>query len=230
SGIVDAHELMARLLAIAHTTGRCDFAWQHAIVRAEPIAGGYLLCARDAVGMETELRARAVIDAAGLASDEIAAAIGIDVDAAGYRQRWVKGSYFRVRGAGRVRSLIYPVPPPGLAGLGVHLTLELDGSVRLGPDVEVLDERRADYDVPESARERFFTAAARYLRGLTPEDLTPDQAGIRPKLISTDGAPRDFVIAEESARGLPGWTSLIGIESPGLTCALEIADMVAAML
>jgi L-2-hydroxyglutarate oxidase LhgO len=213
SGIVDSHGLMSSLLAAA----RCDVAWQHEIVRAERDTGGYALTARDASGAETSVRARTVVNAAGLWSDELSTAIGIDVDAAGYRQRWVKGSYFRLRGARRVRSLVYPIPPPGLAGLGIHLTLELDGTMRLGPDV---DERACD---------RFFAAASRYLRDITPSDLTPDQAGIRPKLTSHDGAPRDFVITEESARGLPGWITLAGIESPGLTCALEIADLVATL-
>lgn len=225
SGIVDSHALMSSLLAAA----RCDVAWRHALVRADRVAGGYALAARDASGAETTVRARAVVNAAGLASDDVAAAIGIDVDAVGYRQQWVKGSYWRLRGAGKVRSLVYPVPPSDLAGLGIHLTLELDGTLRLGPDVEPLTERRADHVVSERSRDRFFESAARYLRGIVPSDLSPDQAGIRPKLVSPDGTPRDFVIAEESARGLPGWVNLLGIESPGLTAALEIAELVVAM-
>jgi L-2-hydroxyglutarate oxidase LhgO len=84
--------------------------------------------------------------------------------------------------------------------------------------------------VPESLREGFFAAASRYLRGLDPDDLTPDQAGIRPKRHAAPGAVADFLVAEERANGAPGWVNLIGIESPGLTCCLEIADRVRALL
>lgn len=230
SAIVDAHALMASLLAEARAHG-ADFAWRHWLARVEHDGRTFALEVGSDSGQRTALRARAVVNAAGLLADDVAALAGIDVDAAGYRQRWVKGRYFRLRGRDLVRSLIYPVPPRDLAGLGVHLTLELDGAMRLGPDVVPLAERREDYDVPEDAAETFFASASRYLRGIARADLSPDQAGIRPKLAPhLPGEPRDFVIAEESARGLPGWVDLIGIESPGLTCALEIADEVAALL
>lgn len=139
-------------------------------------------------------------------------------------------SYCRIRGRPRVRSLVYPVPPPGLTGLGVHLTMELDGGMPLGPDVEVLEPRRLDLTVRGDLALRFHAAASRYLRDLAPADVVPDQAGIRPKLVARRGEVRDFVIAEESARGLPGWVSLVGIESPGLTASLAIAERVAELL
>ena len=82
----------------------------------------------------------------------------------------------------------------------------------------------------ESLRDAFHASVSRYLEGLAPEDLAPDQAGIRPKLTGPGEPPRDFVVAEESARGLAGWVNLVGIESPGLTCALEIAELVGGFL
>jgi L-2-hydroxyglutarate oxidase LhgO len=229
TGIVDGHGFMASLLAEARTR-RCDVAWQHALVAVERKGDGYALEVADATGARMQLRTRVVVNAAGLDGDELAALAGIDVDAAGYRLSYVKGSYFRVRGRGLATRLIYPVPLPGLRGLGVHLTLELDGSCRLGPDVEAVAGRARDYDVSEHKARAFFETASRYLPGLGEADLYPDQAGIRPKLVPPDGGVGDFVVAEESARGLPGWVNLIGIESPGLTASLEVAARVESLL
>ena len=229
TGIVDSHALMASLLAQARDHG-ADGAFRHTIFAVEPHAGGFSVSVRDADGERVRVDARAVVNSAGLASDDVAALAGIDLDAAGYRLTYVKGSYFRVHGRPLVRTLGYPVPPPGLAGLGVHVTVDLSGGVRLGPDVEILSTRTLDYRVDEARAPAFFAAASKYLPGLRLASLSPDQAGIRPKLLAPPGQAPAFVIAEESARGLPGWVNLIGIESPGLTCCLEIADEVAALV
>jgi L-2-hydroxyglutarate oxidase LhgO len=227
SGIVDSHALMASLLAEAQRHG-CDFAWRHALVAVEP---GWTLALADAAGNRSTLTAGAVVNAGGLRADEVAALAGFDVDALGYRQRFVKGSYFRIRAArsALVHHLIYPVPPADLAGLGIHLTVELDGALRLGPDVQPIERAAERYDVTESLAQPFFAAASRYLRWLTPDDLSPDQSGIRPKL-ARPGEVADFVIREESANGHPRWVNLLGIESPGLTACLEIAARVVALL
>lgn len=229
TGIVDAHALMASLAAAARAHG-CDFAYEHALVAADRAASGWELRFGDAAGATATIGAARVVNAAGLDADVVAALPGLDLDGAGYRLRFAKGSYFRLRRPGLVRHLVYPIPFAQLAGLGVHVTLELDGGVRLGPDVEWLDGRDRDYAVDETKRDAFFAAASTYLRGLRPEDLAPDQSGIRPKLQRPGGELRDFVIAEESARDLPGWVNLVGIESPGLTCSLEIAERVAALV
>lgn len=228
TGIVDVHALMASLFEAARARGAV-FAWRHAVTGIEPGGGGYRMRVVGPGGEPLAVNARAVVNAAGLACDELAAMTGIDVDAVGYRLTYVRGLYFRIGRRGLVRRLIYPVPPADLRGLGVHVTLDLDGGLRLGPNAEVLRDRSLDYGVPESAAPAFFEAASRYLRGLRPEDLTPDQAGIRPKLLAGSG-PSDFVIAEEAARGLPGWVNLVGIESPGLTCCIEIGARVAELL
>ena len=227
TGIVDSHRLMASLLADAEARGAAA-AWRHELVGAERGAGGYKVTARS--GSETTtLEARTVVNAAGLDADRVAALPGLGA-AGDYRLHYARGHYFRVhpRKGRLARHLVYPAP--SATHLGIHVTLDLAGGVRLGPDIQYLPDRTQDYGVPEGLRETFFTAVARYLEGLEPDDLTPDMAGIRPKLQGPGEPFRDFVIAEESARGLPGWINLVGIESPGLTCCLAIAETVADRL
>jgi L-2-hydroxyglutarate oxidase LhgO len=229
TGIVDSHAFMRSLLAAARLGG-CMFAWKHRVVAAAPVTGGYELTALGPSGVPERIRARYLVNAAGLHADEVAALVGIDVDSAGYRQTYVKGSYFRIRRRDVVRHLVYPVPPAGLVGLGLHVTVDLSGSARVGPDVEVLNHRTPDYDVDARRRGSFYAAVSRYLPGLTVDDLVPDQAGIRPKLGTPGGPVRDFIISEESSRGLPGWVNLVGTESPGLTASLAIGRHVVALL
>jgi L-2-hydroxyglutarate oxidase LhgO len=194
-----------------------------------PRAGGGL-CAevRDADGATTRVDAEAVVNAAGLSADRVAAQAGLDVDALGYRIRPCKGDYFAVAPGAplRLHGLVYPVPGGG--GLGIHATLDLGGRLRLGPDAAWVDAPR--YDVDPAKAELFAEAASRYLPGLRPEWLTPDGAGVRPKRAGPGEPFRDFVVAEESAHGVPGLVSLIGIESPGLTAAPAIAERVARLL
>jgi L-2-hydroxyglutarate oxidase LhgO len=171
-----------------------------------------------------------VVNAAGLDADTVAALAGVDLDAAGYRQHYCKGSYFSVRSAkaGLVSRLVYPVP--GRVSLGVHAVVELDGRLKFGPDAEYLSERRLDYSVDERKRAAFGEAVRHVVPGIADDDLEPDISGIRPKLQGPGDDLRDFVIAEESRRGLPGFVNLIGIDSPGLTSAPAIAEQVAALL
>jgi L-2-hydroxyglutarate oxidase LhgO len=228
TGIVDSHQLMAGLLADAEAHG-CAAAWRHQVAGAERSGGGYRVAARSD-GDTTTIEARAVVNAAGLDADRVAALPGLDPAVSGYRLYYARGHYFRVNSRKQhlARHLIYPAPHA--THLGVHVTLDLAGGVRLGPDIQYLANRTQDYDVPTDLRDTFFTAVSRYLDGLEPDDLAPDLAGIRPKLQGPGDPVRDFVIAEESARGLPGWVNLVGIESPGLTCCLEIGKAVADSL
>ena len=155
---------------------------------------------------------------------------GIDVEAAGYRLHWWKGSYFALSGpkARLVSRLVYPVPTH--VSLGVHAVLGLDGRLRFGPDAEHLPGRTADYAVCEARRPAFAEAVRRLLPAVEDEELTPDIAGIRPKLQGPGDGFRDFVIAEETARGLPGLVDLVGIDSPGLTSSAAIAEEVDRLL
>jgi L-2-hydroxyglutarate oxidase LhgO len=169
-----------------------------------------------------------VVNAAGLAADHVAALAGVALETAGYRQHPCKGDYFALAPGAPLRfaGLVYPAPHG--AGLGVHVTLDLGGRVRFGPDAEYV--ARLEYAVDAAKRERFAAAARRYVPSLDEAWLTPDQAGIRPKLAGPGEAFRDFVIAEEGARGLPGLVNLVGIESPGLTASEAIGARVAGLL
>jgi L-2-hydroxyglutarate oxidase LhgO len=228
TGIVSAHGLMDHFFHEARTAG--------AVVqpRAEVVGiarrgAEYEIATRGAAGDEV-LTAERVVNSAGLESDRMAALAGIDVAAAGYALHYVKGSYFSVspRKSRLVSRLVYPVP--GHVSLGVHAVIGLEGRLRMGPDAEYLPDRVCNYAVDESLRAQFGEATRRLIPAITAEDLTPDISGIRPKLQAPGEPARDFVIAEESARGLPGFVNLIGIDSPGLTSSPAIADYVATLL
>jgi len=227
SGIVDAHGLMDHFLREALDAGAA-FLPRAEVVGLEPAPGGYRVTARQAGGLES-ITAERVVNAAGLEADTIAALAGIDVDAAGYRLHWCKGSYFSAatRLAKTVSHLVYPVP--ARESLGVHVVLDTGGRLRFGPDAEYLPARRADYRVAHERRAEFAAAARRLIPAVADEDLEPDISGIRPKLQGKGEPFRDFVITEERERGLPGFYDLIGIESPGLTAAPAIAELVAGL-
>lgn len=229
TGIVDSHALMASLLADAEAHGAAA-AWRQTVCGVEPVRGGYRVVARDAAGETAGVESPWVVNSAGLDADTVAEVAGFDLDECRYRQRFVRGHYFRVKGArARLAShLVYPAPPMG--SLGIHVTLDLAGEVRLGPDIEYLPDRRQDYHVAAGLRDGFHAAVSRYLGGLLPDDLEPGLAGIRPRLYGPGDPSRDFEIREESNRGHPGWVNLVGIESPGLTSCLEIGSLAARLL
>ena len=169
-----------------------------------------------------------MINSAGLSADGIAAMAGIDVDRAGYRIHPCKGEYFRIssRYRGAIRHLVYPTPSP--VHLGAHVVVGLDGGLKIGPDSNYVDT--IDYTVDAGHQQAFFEKARRFLPFLSFEDLAPDMSGIRPKLYRQGEPFRDFTIREESDRGLPGLISLIGMESPGLTACLAVAEEVESLL
>jgi L-2-hydroxyglutarate oxidase LhgO len=228
TGIVSAHELMDTLLQRARAKGAL-IQLRAELVGLERLDGCYRLALRTPAGRE-ELTSERVVNAAGLEADTVAALAGIDTAAAGYRLHWWKGSYFSVTPSKQhlLSHLVYPVPNP--VSLGVHAVLGLDGRLRFGPDSEHLAERRADYAVDESRRAAFGEAVRRLVPEIADEDLAPDIAGIRAKLQGPGEGFRDFVVREESARGLPGLVSLIGIDSPGLTSSLALAEEVDRLL
>jgi L-2-hydroxyglutarate oxidase LhgO len=229
TGILDSHALMASLLADAEAHGAAA-AWRQDVCGVEAISGGHRVTARDAGGETVAIEAPWVVNAAGLDADTVAGLAGFDVDACGYRQRYATGRYFRVAPAKShlASHLVYPAPTNDT--LGVHVTLDLAGGVRLGPDIEYLPDRRQDYSVADGLRGKFHAAVSRFLEGLSPDDLAPDLAGIRPRLFGPGEPVRDWVIREESDRGRPGWVNLVGIESPGLTSCLEIGILAANLL
>jgi L-2-hydroxyglutarate oxidase LhgO len=224
TGIVDSHGLMRSLLVGA--TGNGVTAVFRSCVTAAHFDGR-----RHELELnngESRIAARVVVNSAGLHSDRVAAMPGIDVEAEDYRLKPCKGSYFSASPPPRIRHLVYPVPTPKHEGLGVHATLDLGGRVRFGPDVEYVDT--LDYRVDEGKRDAFHESIVTYLPFLAKESLQPDMCGIRPKLQGPGEEIRDFVIAEESRLGIPGWVNLIGIESPGLTACMAIARRVATLV
>lgn len=228
TGIISAHELMDYFYHVATTGGvivqhRCE------VVGIEPAADGYRIVINEGEALSSFTTER-VINAAGLFADKIAAMVGIDPDAAGYRLHFAKGSYFAVAPSKSklVSRLVYP--PPGGESLGVHAVVDLGGRLKFGPDVEYLADRLLDYHVDESRRHVFGEAIRRILSAITDDDLTPDMAGIRPKLQRKGEPPKDFVIVHEHQRGLPGFINLIGIESPGLTASPAIARYVEQLI
>ena len=135
---------------------------------------------------------------------------------------YAKGNYFSLSGPAPFSHLVYPVPE--VAGLGIHATLDLAGQVRFGPDVEWVD--RPDYQVSSNRLEDFYGAITSYFPAIERSRLTPDYAGIRPKLSPPNEAPSDFLIQGEDTHGIAGMINLMGIESPGLTASLAIAEEV----
>lgn len=228
TGVINAHALMDFFLQQARAHG-AELLPRAEVVGVERRADGYALELRTPEGVE-RLTSERVVNAGGLECDTLAALAGIDIDAAGYRLHWCKGNYFSVPAsrASLVSRLIYPVPGPH--SLGTHAVLDLAGRLRFGPDVEYLAERRLDYRVDESRRAAFGAAVRRLLPMIGDDELTPDMSGIRPKLQAPGAPARDFVVAEESAHGLPGWVDLVGIESPGLTAAPAVAREVDELL
>ncbi len=227
TGIVDAHAYADTLLAEAEAHG-AQLVPRSEVVAIERSGPGYRVVAEGPDGERAAVAAAAVVNAAGLAADRVAAAAGLDVERLGYRIHPCKGDYFALRPGAPLRfsRLVYPLH--GRAGLGVHVCLDLAGRIVFGPDAEYVEAIR--YDVDASKAGRFAEAAARYVPELRAEWLTPDQAGVRPKLAGPGEGFRDFVVREESAEGLPGLVSLLGIESPGLTAAEAIGERVAALL
>ncbi len=230
TGIVDSHRYAASFEAEARAQG-ADVVFGTEVLSAERVAEGFALTVRGNEG-EVALRAAIVVNAAGLGQDRLSEAVGIDVDEAGYRQHPCKGSWFAIspRHRGRLDTLVYPVGSAGGGGLGVHLCLDVGGGMRLGPDWAWVEGPPFDLRVDPSKRRGFWEVGKRLLPWLEESDLSPDQSGVRAKLVPGPGMFRDFVVAEESSRGLPGWVTVAGIESPGLTAAAALAEEVEALL
>jgi L-2-hydroxyglutarate oxidase LhgO len=227
SGIVDAHAFALSFAAEAEAHGAI-IALEAELVGLEPLGERHRLAVRRRGGDLETLVCDAVVNAAGLGAERVAQLAGIDTRARGWRIYPCKGDYFALAPGAPLRfsRLVYPVPAG--AGLGIHVTLDLGGRIRFGPDAEYVDAQT--YQVDARKADRFADAVRRYVPSLEATWLSPDQAGLRPKLSGPGEGFRDFVIEEESARGLPGLVNLIGIESPGLTAAPAIARQVCQLL
>ncbi len=221
TGIIDSHGLMLAYQGEAEDHGAM-------LALGSPVLRGR--AAHDGIVIETggnepmQLKARLVVNAAGLNAQRIAAAIdGIRTESVPGCY-YAKGNYFILSGMKPPFSrLIYPVPEPG--GLGIHVTIDLGGQMRFGPDVEWVEG--IDYAVDPARGEKFYAAVRRYWPGLPDGAIQPGYAGIRPKLSPSGGKADDFVIHGPEQTGLPGLINLFGIESPGLTASLALGEYVA---
>ena len=225
TGIIDSHALMLAFQGEAEDHGAM-IAFCSRVARGAVEADGIGLLVEGSGGEETSLRARLVVNAAGLHAPALAQSLtGLAADTIP-RQFLAKGSYFTLAGRPPFARLIYPMPEDG--GLGVHVTLDLAGQVRFGPDVEWLET--IDYAVEPERALRFYDAIRSYYPALADGALLPGYAGIRPKLSGPGQAAADFVVQGPLDHGIPGLVNLYGIESPGLTASLAIADLVATAL
>ena len=219
TGIIDSHAFMLALQGDAENAGAM-IAFGSPLLSGEVGSGGIIL---EVGGSEPSCwRADTVINCAGLHAQEVATSLRGFARSQAPPIIYAKGNYFSLGGSARFKHLIYPVPQA--AGLGVHLTIDLGGQVRFGPDVEWIPS--IDYSVDARRAEFFYAEVRKYWPGLPDKALHPDYAGIRPKMSGPQGAALDFRIDGPKTHGVPGLINLFGIESPGLTASLAIAAYV----
>lgn len=219
TGIVDTHGLMRHFELKAKGKG-VTFAYGCELIGVSKIDNGYRVTVRDSDGELYDFSTRVLINSAGLDSDKVAGMLGITE----YKLHYCKGEYFKV-GGGKykyISRLVYPHPTE--TSLGIHTVLDLQGQLKLGPNVFYVNE--LNYDVDSSHARELWESAHKYLPFIELEDLSPDTSGIRPKLQAEGEPVKDFVIRHERDKGLDGFINLIGIESPGLTAAPSIARYV----
>ena len=223
TGIVDSHALMLSLQGDAENAG--------ATVQCRaPVVGGALNTSsiRLQIGGDepAEVETDLLVNAGGLGAWELSSGLeGLDPSSIPPRHL-AKGSYFAMSGRAPFEQLVYPVPVPG--GLGIHLTLDLRGQARFGPDVEWVEE--IDYAVDPTRAGAFYEAIRRYWPGLPDDALRPAYSGVRPRTAGPGQAPADFVIQGPTETGHLSYVALYGIDSPGLTASLAIGDYVASLL
>lgn len=220
TGIIDSHGLMLALQGEAEARG-CFVSLNTSVVSGRIEPGGVVLQTRDNnSGNEFEIAATRFFNTAGLSANAVAAHL------AGLDRKFVpplyyaRGNYFAVTGKPAFSRLIYPIPEPG--GLGVHLTLDLNGGMRFGPDVEWIDG--IDYRVDPRRADHFYGEIRKYWPELADNSLHPTYSGIRPKLAGPGEPNADFVIQGPGVHGVANLVNLFGIESPGLTSSLAIAE------
>ena len=223
TGIINAHELMRTLRRDAEAAG-AQLALGTTLLGGHVAEHGIILSTGGS-GAST-LLASMVVNAAGPWAPSVARSIQGMPAAAIPTAHFAKGHYASLRGRAPFSRLVYPVPIPG--GLGVHYTLDLAGQARFGPDVDWIDS--VDYSFEEGRVEAFYRTVRRYYPGLADWDLAPGHTGVRPKIVPAGAPDADFVIQGPAVHGVPGLVNLFGIESPGLTACLALAEEVRLVL
>jgi L-2-hydroxyglutarate oxidase LhgO len=220
TGILDTHALIERLYFLGKEK-EVIYLFDSRVNSIEHTGNEYLVETK-----REKIRAEQVINTAGLYSSHIADLIGIDTSKYGYRLFPCKGEYYRLNSRFYIKHLVYPLPSQGV--LGIHITPDLSGGLRLGPNAYYVSE--LDYNQDDRFKNDFYQSVHRFLPSLTPDDISLDSCGIRPRLQGPGDPVKDFIIREESDKGLPGFINLIGIESPGLTSSLAIAQYVNSLV
>jgi len=224
TGIIDSHALMLAYLGDAEDAGAM-LALKSPLTRVLGSNSGFEIHAA-----ETQIRAEMLVNSAGMRAPSVARLIEGFPREKVPPEYYAKGNYYSLTGRPPFSRLVYPVPEPG--GLGVHITLDLAGQARFGPDVEWLErfDPRTDYAVDPKRAERFYASIRRYWPALADGTLMPGYSGIRPKISGPGEPAADFVIQGPAQHGMPGLVNLFGVESPGLTASLALADDVAKLL
>jgi len=219
TGIIDSHAFMLALQGDAENAGTV-MAFRSPVTGGRVVQGGVEIAVGGADPMT--LRCRLLVNSAGLHAPGLAGRIvGMPPDRVP-PAHYAKGNYFTLSSRSPFSRLIYPVPVPG--GLGVHLTIDLGGQARFGPDVQWIDT--IDYTVDPARADSFYAAVRSYWPALKDGALQPDYAGIRPKIVPRGAPAQDFVVQGPQTHGVPGLINLFGIESPGLTASLALAEHV----
>lgn len=230
TGVIDQAAYMASLAAAIGANGGI-IALKHEVTAAQRTLDGFALRMTGPDGTPASITCATLVNSAGHGAPDVAAMLGYPLDGADgvpqMRQWRNKGRYYDIVTPQKLRALrhlVYPVPEHASGGLGVHVTIDIDGGAHLGPDTEWLEDGvPLDYRADDTRRDAFLAAAQRYLPFLEREDIAPGQVGYRPKLQRPGGEPADFLIWRDR-----GYVHLGGIESPGLTASLAIAREVAA--
>jgi L-2-hydroxyglutarate oxidase LhgO len=225
TGIIDSHSLMKQFETNTINNGG-QVVYGSEVTGIAKIEGGYEITLKGPDKNIFRFTSRIVINSAGLTADKVSEMAGMNDN--NLKIQFCKGEYFRIIPPKNrlVSRLIYPVPHRNLEGIGIHVTIDMGGGVKLGPDVNYLDSNVYDYTLTKSKQEAFYRSVKKYLPFLEFDDITPEMAGIRPKIQKPGEPQKDFYIMEESGRGYPGFINLIGMESPGLTSAISIAGYV----
>ncbi len=224
TGIVDSHAYMASLKGEAENAG-AQVLFKQTVKRLHSTHSGIELLVNEADGTPYLARAKEVVAACGLGGFGWLAASDVFPKSCLKPIHFAKGNYFSLQAKNPFSTLIYPVPEPG--GLGVHLTMDMAGAARFGPDVEWVDS--LNYQVSSERVNRFYDAIRKYWPDLPEASLMPDYSGIRPKITGVGEDAADFCIQTAAEHGVDRFINLTGIESPGLTASLAIADQVVSL-
>jgi L-2-hydroxyglutarate oxidase LhgO len=229
TGIIDSHSLMKRFETNT-INNEGQIVYNCEVTGINRINEGYEVMLLDADKTTFSFTTKILINSAGLTSDKISEMAGIKDE--NLNILFCKGEYFKLNPPKNklISRLIYPVPLQNLEGIGIHVTIDMSGAVKLGPDVTWMKSNSYDYKVDAEKRDSFFQSAKKFLPFIEKEDIVPEMAGIRPKIQRPGDPVKDFYIMEESGRGLPGFINLIGMESPGLTASLAIANYVKGLI